>query len=250
MVNDSYSHIATFINSIPSVFDTEGTLIYEERNVVKRFDAPDGTPLIVKRFKFPNPVQRFAYSFYRPSKARRAYEYALRLIELGIDTPTPIAYIEEKRNGLFTYGYFMSAENNNPDCRLLRNDPHFDNDRLARDLMAFIASLHEKGVLHGDTNLSNFLYEKRGDNYHFAVIDINRSKFVSPPPTQEQCLRNLVRITHIVSLLKYLVGIYAEIRGWDAEESTSKVMAMLHHFEQRRKAKHAFRIWRLWRRKK
>lgn len=250
MVNNSYSHIATFINSLPSVFDAEGELLYAERNIVKRFVAPDGTPVIVKRYKFPNFVQRFAYSFYRPSKAKRAYKYASKLIAMGVDTPTPIAYIEEKRNGLFTYGYFMSAENNNPDCRILRSDKEYDNGKLARDLMAFIATLHEKGVLHGDTNLSNFLYEKRGDHYHFAVIDINRSKFVSPPATQAQCLRNLVRITHIVSLLKYLVGIYAEFRGWDAEESSSKVVAMLHHFEQRRKAKHVFRIWRIWRRKK
>lgn len=241
MVNPEYAHIETFIDSIPSVFDTEGTLIYEERNIVKRFDAPDGTPLIVKRYKFPNPVQRFAYSFYRPSKARRAYEYAQRLIDMGFDTPTPIAYIEEREHGLFTYGYFISAENNNPDCRVLRNEPDFDNGLLAHDLMAFVVHLHDLGFMHGDTNLSNFLYEKRGDHYHFAVIDINRSKFVTPPPTKEQCLHNLVRLTHIIPLLHSLVGIYAELRGWNPEKIKADVEAMLHHFEQRRKMKHPFR---------
>lgn len=242
MVNPEYAHIETFIDSIPSVFDTEGTLLYEERNTVKRFEAPDGTPLIVKRYKFPNAVQRFAYSFYRPSKARRAYEYALRLIDMGFDTPTPIAYMEEREHGLFTYGYFVSAENNNPDCRVLRKEEDFDGGLLAHDLMAFIVSLHEKGVMHGDTNLSNFLYEKRGDHYHFAVIDINRSSFVTPPPSQAQCLHNLMRLTHIPTLLHSLVCIYAGLRGWDAEESAEKVAVMLRHFEQRRKTKHIFRF--------
>ncbi len=244
MVNDSYSHIASFINSIPSVFDTEGTLIYESRNIVKRFTAPDGTPLIVKRYKFPNLIQRFAYSFYRPSKARRAYEYALRLLDLGIDTPQPIAYIEQKRNGLFTYGYFISAVNNNPDCRVLRTDPQYDNGKLAHDLMTFIVRLHELGVMHGDTNLSNFLYEKRGAHYQFSVIDINRSQFVTPPVSQSQCLHNLIRLTHIIPLLHQLVGIYATARGWNPDESIAKVEAQLHHFEQRRKMKHLFRFWR------
>lgn len=238
MVNESFSHIATFIDSLPSVFDTEGELLYSERNIVKRFVAPDGTPIIVKRFKFPNPVQRFAYSFYRMSKARRAYEYALKLIEMGIDTPTPVGYIEQKRNGLFTYGYFISTENNNPDCRILRTDQEYDNGKLAHDLMDFIAHLHELGVMHGDTNLSNFLYDKRGDHYHFAVIDINRSKFVTSPPSTSQCLHNLVRLTHIIPLLHYLVSIYAEARGWNPDESVAKVESMLHHFEQRRKMKH------------
>lgn len=244
MVNELYSHIATFIGSLPSVFDTEGELLYAERNVVKRFVAPDGTPLIVKRYKFPNFIQRFAYSFYRPSKARRAYEYGLRLTSMGIDTPTPIAYIEEKNGLLFTYGYFVSAENLNPDCRVLRTDQNFDNGLLAHDLMVFIAHLHDLGVMHGDTNLSNFLYEKRGEHYHFTVIDINRSRFVTPPPSRSECLHNLMRLTHIRPLLHHLVSIYADIRGWNSAETTQEVETLLQHFEQRRKMKHLLRFKR------
>lgn len=244
VVNPDYAHIADYINNIPSVFDTEGMLVYSGRNIVRRLTSPDGTPLIVKRFKFPNPIQRIAYSFYRPSKAKRAYEYGLKLLEMGFDTPCPIAYMETRNKCLFSHGYFVSTVDDRPDCTILRTDRHFDNDRLANDLMEFFTHLHDKGVLHGDTNLSNFLYEKKGDKYHFSIIDTNRSKFITPPVTKDQCLTNLVRLTHVTDLLHQLVTTYANLRGWDAQQATTQVATMLKNFEQRRKVKHSLRFWK------
>lgn len=242
MLHTDYAHLAAFIDNLPAVFDTEGELIYSMRNIVKRFVAPDGMPLIVKRYKLPNFIQRFAYTFYRPSKARRAYEYAIRLLNMGIDTPAPIAYIEQKRHFMFSYGFFVSKENNSPSCKALLNDEFNDKQLLATDFMKFVAHLHSLGVMHGDTNLSNFLYEKRGDNYHFAVIDTNRSSFLQPPVSDEKCIGNLMRITHDIPLLRKLVGIYAEIRGWNPDETADKVVKSVHAFEQRTKFKHLFRI--------
>lgn len=239
-VHPDYEHLRPFIGQLPSLFMSEGELVYRKRNIVKRFVAPDGTVLVVKRYKYPNLIQRVAYGYYRPSKARRSYDYALRLLDLGIDTPLPIACIEQYgRCHLFTYGYFVSAENNNPSLKALLQPDCDDRSALALQFATFLVSLHEKGFLHGDTNLSNFLYERQSDGtYHFSVIDINRSHFVSPPVPRRTCLQNLMRLTHDVPTLSYLVGIYAHLRGWDPVEASNSVCAQLRKFERKKRLKH------------
>lgn len=240
VLNQKYGHLKDFVNHIDEIFDVQGELVYKKRNTVKRFVATNGTTVIAKRYKRPNIIQQAGYTLYRPSKARRAYEFALKLEELGIDTPEPIAYIELWKHGIFTTGFFISTENNDHSCKDLYTENNSDLDlkekeALEEGLMEFIVGCHEKGFMHGDTNLSNFLYHKDGQGLHFAVIDINRSKFVITPPCQEQCLDNLMRLTHEKDLLTRLVGKYASIRGWDVKTCQDYVLTKLEKFERKKK---------------
>ena len=107
VINPTYNALSSFINRIPYIFDQEGALVFTARNQLKSYTV-EGVDLIVKRYKRPHLINRIAYTFFRPSKAKRAYEYALRLLELGIDTPMPIAYIEQKIAGLLSYSFFVS----------------------------------------------------------------------------------------------------------------------------------------------
>ena len=75
------------------------------RNVVEMVNL-QGSPFVVKRYKEPNWLNRVVYTWLRKSKARRAYEYALRLLDEGVETPAPVAYIEIKRGRLFSVGIF------------------------------------------------------------------------------------------------------------------------------------------------
>ena len=240
VINPMYIHLKEFVNSIDEKFDSEGELVYTKRNTVKRFFMSDGSKVIVKRYKHPNIVQQVGYTIYRPSKARRAFEFALRLKQLEIDTPEPIAYVEIRKWGVFTTGFFFAAENNDHSCKDLYDDSRSDlkpNEKrvLENDLVEFIAICHDKGFMHGDTNLSNFLYHKEKNHYHFAVIDINRSKFLNVPPTKEQCLDNLVRLTHEKKLLIRLVDRYALIRGWSQPACQEYVLKKLDRFEKKKK---------------
>ena len=94
--------------------------------------------------------------------------------------------------------------------------------------------MHSRGVLHGDLNLSNFLYRTADDGYHFTMIDINRSHFTDGWPTDSQCLDNLVRLTHRRDLYEYLVKSYARQRGWDEETTAASALRLLEKFEHRR----------------
>lgn len=229
IINPDYQHLTDWLHRLPAEYDTTGRLIYDKRNKVRLF-LLDGQTLVAKRFKQPMLHQRIDYTCLRPSKAKRAYTFALRLGELGIDTPQPIACIEEYAGGLFRQGYFVSAYTDDPDCRFLRQQPD-GNEALIQSLAQFIAQMHSKGFLHGDINLSNILYRTMPDGtFHFSVIDINRSRFVTSP-TRSQCLHNLVRLTHERPTMKAIIAQYAAARGWDADQCINDMMALLDDFE-------------------
>lgn len=233
LINPKYGRYGDFVRSLPDEFDKSGRLVYDSRNQVRLFDAPDGQVLVVKRFKVPMLHQRIDYTFIRPSKAKRAYTFALRLVELGINTPEPIACVETRRHGLFHYGYFVSTYCPDPDVRFLR-DGYEGYDDLIDAIARFIADMHGKGFVHGDVNLSNFLYRKEKGGYHLTTIDINRSHFYKRPSVK-QCLGSLVRLTHVRPLLREIVVRYAELRGWDPTASYDFVERKLSRFERLRR---------------
>ncbi len=226
-----------WLRLLPETFCSgRGETLCDRRNQVKRFEVGD-TVVIVKRFRRPKGLQRLAYSTFWPDKAVKAYRYALRLLELGIDTPRPIGAVTLRgRFGGVVQYYLATEENRWPDCSCLREDPDFpDREALTDALAAYLVTLHGKGFLHGDTNLSNFLYRREADGtYRFAVIDINRSRFTSGEPTRRQCLDNLFRLTHVRPLLTALVSAYARHRQWDESACVAHVLHCLDRFERKK----------------
>lgn len=232
IINPTFHLLSDFIQSLPMVFDSEGELVYDERNQIRLFMV-DGKKLVVKRFKRPMFHQRLDYTLIRPSKAKRAYLFGMKLVELGISTPTPIACIETYSKGLFYQGYLITEFCGDPDTRILREEPE-EHDDLIDALAQFLVDCHEKGFIHGDTNLSNFLYRKDDSGYHITTIDINRSHF-SSNPSKKECLESLFRLTHVRPTLKHIVSRYAALRGWEEEEAIAVVIRKLERFEQRKK---------------
>ena len=243
IVHPSYRAFEALAASVPDRFDSEGETLHAGRNTVKRFRTTQAD-WVVKRYKTPNLAQRIAYSFFKKSKAERAYLYAARMQERGIDTPTGIAYIEEKRGGLLRDSYFISTVcHDKPLYPVLVETPDYDRT-LARQVAAFVAMMHQRGVLHGDTNLNNILYHTDADGQaRFTVIDTNRSHFYNTP-SQSACLHNLKRLTHRRDLLQYIIEEYATLRGWEPATCVSVVMRALEKFEKRRALRRRLLKWR------
>ncbi|WP_288856977.1 lipopolysaccharide kinase InaA family protein [uncultured Bacteroides sp.] len=240
LIQPKYQSAFEFVSNLPEKFGTEGETIYASRNVVKRFKNDD-KEWIVKRYKTPNLIQRLAYTFWRKSKAKRAFLYAQKLESIGIDTPEGIACVECKKYRLFHTGYFISGVCHYPPLYpLLVKEEAFDK-RAASALAAFFVSMHQKGFFHGDPNLSNILYHiDEAGKYHFTVIDTNRSTFKASASPKE-CLENLKRITHRRDLLQYITEEYASLRGWDIAQSTKQVMDALGKFEKRKRNKRFYK---------
>ena len=229
-----------FMKQVPQLFaDGKGEVLYDKRNQVRRFTVQlEGVPevVIVKRFKQPNPTQCISYSTLWPNKAVKAYRYAERLQLLDIDTPHPLGALTQRNAlGLVRQYYFASTENSDPSCWQLLNPDFSEGEALAEALAAYLITLHEKGFLHGDTNLSNFLWHKEDDgSFHFAVIDVNRSRFLDRPATRKEALSNLFRLTHVRPMLEQIVRHYARLRRWDEDEAVAEVNEALHRFEQKK----------------
>jgi len=234
VIAPQFSPYDSFIRQIPALLERgQGEVFYDKRNKVARFCLGEEC-FIVKRFKRVNIFQQIAYTFFRDTKAKRAFFFAQEFLRRGIATPTPVAYMEQSSLGLFSVGFFVSQEVEGTETHLLlREVEHFDTllaDAVARQVVA----LHRQGVLHGDLNLSNFLCTQDGEGYHFQMIDINRSHFTDGWPTDEECLKNLVRLTHRRDLYEYLLRSYARERGWNPDAIAIQGLKLLDQFEKRR----------------
>ena len=92
-INGDFAADQAFVCSVPQRFaGGEGEVLHAGRNEVRRFEV-DGQQLVVKRYKRVNLLQSVVYSFFRRTKAQRAYDYARLFRERGIDTPREVAYV-------------------------------------------------------------------------------------------------------------------------------------------------------------
>jgi len=194
VIKDEYLHLKEFIEQIHQLFNRSGSVLHEGRNSIKVFDHK-GELVVVKSFKKITSANRFIYTTLRKSKAQRSYEYALRFLENGFDTPRPIGWLDIVHNGLLKESYYISAFCDYAPLesaldRTLVNSPKGEvrtlheiqpledfEIRLLQELAIFASKLHVKGVFHGDFNLTNILYHSSAREIKFSLIDNNRTKF-------------------------------------------------------------------------
>jgi tRNA A-37 threonylcarbamoyl transferase component Bud32 len=221
VINPTYSALNSFISNIPALFDQEGELVYTARNQLKHYSV-EGYEVIVKRYKIPHLINRIAYTFVRPSKAKRAYEYALKLLQLGVDSPAPIAYIEQYKCGLLTHGYFISVyEKDYSDIRDLMDGTQKDVS-LLNELSLYISDFHNKGILHLDMSPGNILYKKTEDRTQFTLIDINRMQFFSSISNAKR-FKSFKRLSENESVLTEIAKLYATASNLNVTESVEKI---------------------------
>ena len=196
-------------------------MVYAGRNQLKCYSV-EGYDIIVKRYKVPHLINRIAYTFFRPSKAKRAYEYALKLLDLGVNTPAPIAYIEQKSFGLLNHGYFISIyEKDYTDIRPLMSGAQ-TNDALLQDLSSYIAEFHNKGVLHFDMSPGNILYKEVDSHFQFSLIDINRMQFL-PNISNEKRFKSFRQLSDNKTVLTRIAQLYASASKLDEAEAIYKI---------------------------
>jgi Lipopolysaccharide kinase (Kdo/WaaP) family. len=220
--NNEYKHLEDFLMNLPNIFAQTGTVIYEGRNEIRLIPFGDEL-LAVKSFKIPHIINKIAYGFLRPSKAKRSYEYALQLKKKGVNTPTPIAYIEEKKCGLLLRSYYISSyENYSGLLRELAFHPLEEVKDLVEAFAHFTASLHNQQILHLDYSPGNIMYEKIEEQYKFCLVDINRMKFVEVD-MKTGCF-NLCRLWGSNETISHIARIYAKDRNFDEQKCVELVL--------------------------
>lgn len=148
-LNPAYEGLRSFVEGLPQRFEREGRVIYDARNQIRAIEHND---LIInaKRYCVPRPFNRLVYSFLRQPKAVRAYQNALRLQQMGIATPTPIAYILCGRR-LLGESFLVTVQSALPrNFYEFRHHPLQSYEPIVRQFARFTADIHQKGVLHLD----------------------------------------------------------------------------------------------------
>jgi hypothetical protein len=241
-INSPYIQLEEFIKKLPLFFDKEGQSIYKSRNELKIFEN-NGLLLNVKRYRKPHFINRVAYTFFRKSKAKRAYENALILLSKGFETPMPVAYLEIRQGGLLKDSYFISFQC--PYTRLFREFADGSTVSGREDILqsfgVLLARLHEAGILHLDLSVGNVLFEKKPDGFHFSLVDLNRMKF-KKIGLVAGC-RNFERLRGNNDFFRILTETYARERGFDAETCLKLVLDFQEkserHFQRKRRLKRA-----------
>ena len=212
-------------------------LIYKGRNEVYRMPVKpvtDISEISIKAYCVPNIVNRVVYGHFREGKARRAYNNALRLLESGVNTAKPIAFIEHYNGVLYDKSYFI-CEQLSDDWRMLRGAHLWpDFDEVAEALARFMLELRTKQIYMKDFSPGNVLMRRKPDGQiEFAMIDINRMEF--DVADHSRYITNFNAIFDTVAAVTTLAKKFAKVSGVEAgsEEESRFVAAAVESFKSK-----------------
>jgi len=229
-----YGYLQKTFKNIRSIFSQDDRSIHKARNELKIIEL-EGIKTVVKSFKVPHLLNRVVYTFFRRSKAYKSYHNALRLQELDISTPQPIALIEFFESGLLAESYFISEFfDYDFTIRTPLLEPLEDRKAIFTAFAAYTYGLHQAGVWHLDYSPGNILIKRMQVGYQFSIVDINRMVFRDISPL-EGC-ENFNKLWAFDEELEIMGREYARLSGLD--EATT-IAEMKRHNDANKRIKNA-----------
>ncbi|MFK5937581.1 MAG: lipopolysaccharide kinase InaA family protein [Sulfurimonas sp.] len=164
-----------FTLKIRDFFNKNAETIHKARNELKIIESHN-ISTVVKSFKKPNLFNRIVYSFFRDSKAKKSYQYSLKIKDF---VPKPISYIEFYEDNLLNDSYFISEQFvYDFTIREPLLDKNFkDRKEILQAFARFTLELHDNGIFHKDYSPGNILIKIENEHYTFKIVDINRMSF-------------------------------------------------------------------------
>jgi len=212
----NFKFLESQIDDLIYNFEKGGILIKDSRNKLKKYNCGD-IKIVVKSFKTPNIFNKIIYKFFRKGKAERSFEYARKLMLMGIKTPRPIAFYEEKTS-LFLKRSFYISEYINYDFTIrevINNLELAQNKKIIRAFTKFTFKLHENKINFLDHSPGNTLIKFEEDKPVFYLVDINRMKFENMKISKR--LANFSRISKKSVVIRIIAKEYSNLSGLDYE---------------------------------
>jgi len=250
-INSEFNSAENEIKNCIIDFETKGKILVKgSRNTIKIFETSLGE-LNVKSFKKPHFINSFVYKYIRTSKAKRSYEFGLRLLQKDIGTPEPIAFAEFK-NGIglgksFYVCRHISAEYT---FRDLVEQPFLKHHgQILRAFTRFCFKLHENGVEFKDHSPGNTLIKlAENQSYLFYLVDLNRMNFHHQMPF-EQRMYNLRRLTPKKEMISVMANEYSKLY---TEKSEAEIFELLwrytcdfqEKFHRKQRMKKRIKFWK------
>lgn len=235
------------IDGLIDAFDSSGEQIKDARNKLKLFQL-NNVVVNIKSFKIPNLLNQIVYRFFRKGKAQRSFEYAEKLIGLGIGTPKPIAYYEFSALFLYKKSFYVSEQlDYDLTYRELSSNLYFPNhENILRAFTRFTYDLHENGIHFLDHSPGNTLIVQKESDYDFYLVDLNRMKFESMD--FETRIKNFSKLTTHKSMVEVMSDEYAKCSG-NNYEKIFKLMwksteTFQYKFNRKRYLKSKIKFWK------
>lgn len=195
------------------LLETSHQLLFDGRNRIRVIPFPlqEGktVDIAVKEF-FPQGLNRLK-TIFLPSKAWKAWRGGVTLMEKGILTPVPVAYLERRKSFFVDESCYLTVLVKEVEeiRQLFRRLSPEKLSAFLRALARHLRRCHKEGVLHRDLSDGNILVKKDVQDGHvFFLIDTNRIRF-------KKKLNILMRIKNLIRL-----GVPREFQKYFLEEYT------------------------------
>lgn len=179
-VNPAFAGVKGFMKSLPATFNDKGVTLKNDRNEIKIIKYGE-LKLCVKSFNRVTVFNRYMYSWFRSTKAKRSYKTALRLKKKNINTPAPIGYVEVYGNwGILQKAFYVSLylEYDYDMADILDKNIAKQEVILTHFAQYMAQVVHPAGAWHNDLSPGNVLINKNEDEeWSFSFIDLNRMEF-------------------------------------------------------------------------
>ena len=149
-----------------------GEIIKHDRTTTVAKITVNGIALVIKRYNRKSLLHGFT-RLWRTTRARRSFDAARWLLQNGILTAMPLAFIENRSLGALNHGaYYLSLCH--PGDNLLRQlqtgdiNQH-DFPTLLAEFDRLFALLRRANAAHGDMKIRNFIYQSN----RLCVLDLD-----------------------------------------------------------------------------
>jgi hypothetical protein len=226
-INPKMSASEALIVDIEANFEQSQCVLQDARNKIKKIEFNNNS-YVVKSFKKPNLFNSLMYTFMRKSKAKRSYEYSLKIASV---VPQAIGYVEFYHSSLLSTSFFVSEwfDYDFTIRKVLLEKDLADRDQLFKGFAHFSFQLHQRGVLHKDYSPGNILIKKVAGEYQFKIIDINRMLFKEL--SLKERMKNFSMLWASDADLEVISAHYAKVSGDDVSECQQ----LSRHYNQKNK---------------
>ena len=157
------------------------------------------------------------------------------MLEKGIGTPQPIAYLENYNWLGLTSSFYVSEHLvTELTFRELVEIPEYpENEIILRQFTQFCFDLHEKGIEFLDHSPGNTLIKKVGDQkYAFYLVDLNRMNFHLTMDFDLR-MKNMSRLTSKKKMIEIISEEYAKFYSESKEVIFEKIFLKNKKFQYR-----------------
>jgi hypothetical protein len=131
-------------------------------------------------------------SLVKSSKAKRAWQAALRLIELDLDTPLPLGYMERFKGPFIRKtAYFTKTLEDGQSVKVWFWDAtrtEAERQQMLVSVASYCRRMHDHGITHNDLHLSNFMVSRSDEGLQLSCIDLNRCRYQRRLAPWQRCL--------------------------------------------------------------